>query len=443
MLYYIIYNTIIYLIQPIILIRLLWRSINIPAYRKTWNERYGFYNTIIQPRGIILHAVSVGETLAAIPLIHALQKKYPSLNIMLTSMTPSGKEVAQSILGNTINYGYLPYDLPGAIRRFIHHTQPILVITLETELWPNLIKILYKYHIPYIIANARLSSQSANNYKKIKKFITLIMQYVTLIAAQNKKDAERFISLGLQNKKIAITGNIKFDVPINNNLLKKSQTLKKLWANNRYVWIASSTHKGEETLLLQVHENLLKKIPNLLMILAPRHKERFISVHKIITKTKLRFITRSSGQNPTYNTQVIIIDTIGELTLLYGVADLAFIGGSLIKHGGHNPIEAAAHGIPILTGPYVFNFHAIYNIMIKAKASIKITNITSLENKIYTLLTNQTYRLYYGKNATHVLRTNQGAIKKLLPLLDHYILTNDKLSTYQHIKKNKYSTNVS
>ncbi|QOI10864.1 lipid IV(A) 3-deoxy-D-manno-octulosonic acid transferase [Blochmannia endosymbiont of Colobopsis nipponica] len=419
-----IYNILIYLIQPFIWIKLLWNSIRIPAYRYNLTERYGFYKQNFRNRGIILHSVSIGEIFAAAPLVHSLQKLYPDIPITITTMTPTGIRQAKLIFGNKVSYSYLPYDLPGATNRFIKHTNPMLVIIMETEIWPNLINSLYYKNIPCIIANARLSIKSFIGYKKIRKFFKSVILNITLVAAQNQKDGLRFMELGLKKNKLAITGNLKFEIHLNKNLIQQSQKLREQWNNKRPIWIAASTHYGEEKILLNAHKMLLKIFPNLLMILTPRHPERFTEVKKITAKAKFKFLSRSSGKNPSNTTQVIINDTMGELMLLYGIADLAFIGGSLVKHGGHNPLEAAAHSIPIIMGPHILNFQDICIKLTKKHGLITINNVTTLTTEIHKILKNKKHRLKLGFNANKFLNKNKGSLKKLLHLLKPYLTKN-------------------
>ncbi|MBU9853193.1 lipid IV(A) 3-deoxy-D-manno-octulosonic acid transferase [Rahnella aceris] len=415
------YNIIIYLIQPLIWIRLLLRSRKSPAYRKRWAERYGFCKGKVVSGGIMLHSVSVGETLAAIPLVRALRHRYPSLPITVTTMTPTGSERVQSAFGKGVHHVYLPYDLAGSVNRFLDEVNPKLVIIMETELWPNLISALHRRKIPLVIANARLSARSAKGYQKLGKFIRTILQRITLIAAQNQEDGERFLSLGLKRNQLAVTGSLKFDISVTPELAAKAIALRSQWASRRQVWIATSTHEGEETLLLEAHKELLKAHPNLLLILVPRHPERFPIACELTRKAGLSFIQRSSGEVPSSATQVVIGDTMGELMLLYGIADLAFVGGSLVDRGGHNPLEAAAHAIPVLMGPHTFNFKDICAKLAQDDGLITVTDTASLVKEISTLLTDEDYRLYYGRHAVEVLHQNQGALQRLLHLLEPYL----------------------
>ena len=415
------YNIIIYLIQPLIWIRLLLRSRKSPAYRKRWAERYGFCKGKVVPGGIMLHSVSVGETLAAIPLVRALRHRYPSLPITVTTMTPTGSERVQSAFGKGVHHVYLPYDLAGSVNRFLDEVNPKLVIIMETELWPNLISALHSRKIPLVIANARLSARSAKGYQKLGKFIRTILQRITLIAAQNQEDGERFLSLGLKRNQLAVTGSLKFDISVTPELAAKAIALRSQWASRRQVWIATSTHEGEETLLLEAHKELLKNHPTLLLILVPRHPERFPVACELTRKAGLTFTQRSTGEVPSSGTQVVIGDTMGELMLLYGIADLAFVGGSLVERGGHNPLEAAAHAIPVLMGPHTINFKDICAKLAQDDGLITVTDTASLVKEISTLLTDEDYRLYYGRHAVEVLHQNQGALQRLLHLLEPYL----------------------
>lgn len=416
-----IYTALLYLIQPLIWLRLWLRGRKAPAYRKRWAERYGFCEGKVKPDGILLHSVSVGETLAAVPLVRALRHRYPTLPITVTTMTPTGSERAQSAFGKDVHHVYLPYDLPGAINRFLNTTSPKLVIIMETELWPNIIKALYDRKIPLVIANARLSERSAAGYKKLGKFMRQLLQRITLIAAQNQEDGERFIGLGLKRSHLTVTGSLKFDISVTPELAARAITLRSQWAPRRPVWIATSTHEGEESIILDAHRQLLQRFPNLLLILVPRHPERFATARDMAQKAGFSYILRSSGEIPSGSTQVVIGDTMGELMLLYGIADLAFVGGSLVERGGHNPLEPAAHAIPVLMGPHIFNFKDICSKLQQADGLITVTDAASLDKEIGTLLTDDDYRRYYGRHAVEVLHQNQGALQRLLQLLEPHL----------------------
>ncbi|VFP87517.1 lipid IV(A) 3-deoxy-D-manno-octulosonic acid transferase [Candidatus Erwinia haradaeae] len=417
----VLYTILLYLLQPVIWFRLWYLGYTNPTYRQRWTERYGFFIQKIQPNGIHLHAVSVGETLAAIPLITALHYDYPDIPIILTTMTPTGSDLAKTIVDHGIYHVYLPYDLPGSMRRFLKKTRPKLVIIMETELWPNMINLLHSQNIPLIIANARLSERSARSYQKISIFMKPLFQTITLIAAQNKEDSARFIKLGVKQSNIVITGNLKFDIHITSEMTKNSKKLRRQWASSRPIWIATSTHHGEEKIILETHKKLLESFPNLLLILAPRHPSRCQTICCLTQKYGFNFILRSSCSTPSIKINVVIIDTIGELMLLYGIADLAFVGGSLVKHGGHNPLEPALHAIPVLMGPHTFNFKNICERIKQDNGLITVTNSNSLTKSITMLLLHKDLRIYYGAQAKNVLQNNQGARNRLLHILESFL----------------------
>lgn len=418
----IIYTLLLYLIQPFVWLKLLWRSRKAPAYRQRWLERYGFCKNKVKPNGILVHAVSVGETIAAIPLIKALQQKYPQLPITVTTMTPTGSERVKSLLKDSVSHVYLPYDLPGAIKRFLKTTKPKIVIIMETELWPNLISQCYKQKIPLIIANARLSERSAARYGKLGKAVKQLFSKISMVAAQNQHDGERFVSLGLPTDHLAITGSIKFDINLSNEQRQKINQLKQQWQLNRPVLIAASTHNGEDEIILTAFKKLLLKHANLLLILVPRHPERFKTVEKLISDSGFNYLKRSTNQIPTEQTQIVLGDTMGELLELYAMADIAFVGGSLVKQGGHNPLEPALHHIAIITGEYFFNFQVICEQLIEAQGMIVCTNSADdLYSSIDCLLNDNSSRNQLGENAYLVLKQNQGALSRLLTVINHYL----------------------
>lgn len=292
---------------------------------------------------------------------------------------------------------------------------------METELWPNLISALHKRGIPLVIANARLSARSAAGYAKLRKFVFRLLRRITLIAAQNEEDGARFLTLGAKSTQVKVTGSLKFDISVTPQLAAKAVTLRRQWAPHRPVWIATSTHEGEESIVLEAHKSLLLQFPNLLLILVPRHPERFRDAINLVQKAGLGFTTRSSGEIPSASTQVVIGDTMGELMLLYGIADLAFVGGSLVERGGHNPLEAAAHAIPVLMGPHTLNFKDICSRLERANGLITVTDAVSLVKEVSSLITDADYRSFYGRHAVEVLYQNQGALQRLLQLLEPYL----------------------
>ena len=333
------YTLLSYCIQPLILLFMWKKGLKQPDYRKRLCERYGVYSNLVKPtqNGIIVHAASVGEVIAATPLIKAIQARYPELPITVTTVTPTGSARVKGAFGKSVSHCYLPYDLPDAIDRFIDFVQPKLMIVIETELWPNLIARFHQRNIPFIVANARLSPRSAKRYGWIKGALKGIWQLINMILAQDKVSEQRYLHLGYPHERLVNTGNLKFDLEITEQLREKVfETVETLNISKRLVWIAGSTHEGEEKIILNAHQELLKKHPDLLLILVPRHPERFTQVEELIQKSGLSYRKRSQFEPLKPTTQVLLGNTMGEMMILYGMAEIAFVGGSLVKHGGHN-----------------------------------------------------------------------------------------------------------
>ena len=418
-----IYTILLYLIQPFVWLRLLLRSRKAPAYRKRWAERYGFCKGKVKPNGILVHSVSVGETIAAIPLIKALQTRYPNLPITVTTMTPTGSAQVIKSLGDSVSHVYLPYDLPCALKRFFNTLQPKLVIIMETELWPNIIHQLNQRHIPLIIANARLSERSAKRYAKLGKSIAHLLTQISYIAAQNETDKQRFIALGCPQTQISATGSIKFDIHLTQAQIEQIADLKAQWQLTRPVWIAASTHQGEDELMLQAHQQLLQYHPDFLLILVPRHPERFNDVAQLIKAHHFTLQKRSEQQALNPQTQVLLGDTMGELILLYGLANIAVVGGSFVDRGGHNPLEPALHHLPIIMGKHIFNFSVICEQLVQAQGLMLVeSNCMKIFNKINDLQNNSKQCQQMGENAYQVLKRNQGALDRLLTIIDQHII---------------------
>lgn len=416
------YSLLLYLIQPFIWCRLLFRSLKAPAYRQRWQERYGFCQHKVKANGILIHAVSVGETLAAIPLIKSLQQQYPEFPITVTTMTPTGSERVSTLLGDRVCHVYLPYDLPCAVRRFLNILQPKLVIIMETELWPNLIQHLYKKAIPLVIANARLSDKSFKRYARVNRFIKGILQKISLVAVQNRFDGQRFLELGLPKSHLAVIGSLKFDLSLSDADKEQITLLRNTWQLTRPVLIAASTHAGEEQVILSAFARLLHTHPNLLLILVPRHPERFKDVEKLVSAHHFTYQLRSQKQAPVNETQVVIGDTMGELMVLYGLADIAFMGGSLIPHGGHNPLEPALHSLAIISGPHTFNFAVIYDQLYKNGAlAISSSETAALYTVCHQLISCPEKASVMGNKAALILKQNQGTIQRLLLLVQGYL----------------------
>jgi 3-deoxy-D-manno-octulosonic-acid transferase len=415
------YSIILYLLSPLIFLHLWLRGRKSPAYRKRWHERFGFVKSRnIKKHAIVFHCASVGEVVAATPLIKKIQLAHPTNPIVITCNTPTGTEQIKRSFLDTVEHVYLPLDFPCATNRFIKALQPKMLCILETELWPNLIAMSKKNNIPVLLLNARLSEKSLAGYKKVAPLSKSIMQGITQLAAHDEADANRFIELGLDRDKVVTTGSIKFDITINQNTLDQVSNIKQKLIDKQPIWIAGSTHPGEDELLLETHNKLLKSHPDALLILVPRHPEQFDKVATLITDANLSLERKSSLLNEC-KAQVLLGDTMGELGILYGVAQCAFIGGSLIERGGHNPLEASAYGIPVITGPHIFNFLHVYPELIEAKGCLKVNSSEQILSTLQQIFNDESYRNTIGQQGALFVEKNQGAIKKTINIIANYL----------------------
>jgi len=414
------YTILLYIAIPFILLRLLWKSRKNPAYRQRIKERFGYLNKPLSTGGIWVHAVSVGEVLAAVPLIKQLQQRHPNLPIIITTMTPTGADRVKAAFGETIPHVYVPYDLPSCNQRFLQNVKPRLIMMVETELWPNLLNQAAQQKIPTVVLNARLSARSANGYRRLGKLTRDMLKQVTLIAAQNKGDGERFVALGLPPEHLRVTGSIKYDLELPANLMVKAQALQSQWAK-RPVWIAASTHESEEEIVLAAYHKILQKLPQILLILVPRHPERFNKVASLCQKHRYSIVKRSEDLPITVQTQIFLGDSMGELLLFYACANVAFVGGSLVATGGHNPLEPAALGLPVLTGPHMFNFAVIQKQLLDAGAAITIQDATQLAETVIQLLQDKTKCQTMGAKGEQILRQNRGALARQLELIETFL----------------------
>lgn len=416
---YFIYSGLLYLLLPLILLRLWWRGRLNPAYKSRIKERFGYLQSVI-PAGpyIWVHAVSVGEVVAAVPLIHAIQAQWPDQSILFTTTTPTGSERVKALLGNSVYHIYFPYDFPDVINRFFNYVKPKILILLETEFWPNVLLACNKQKVPVFVANARLSEKSANGYGRCKFLLTKMLQSIILVAAQTAVDVERFAKIGIAAEKIHIAGNLKFAISLDKNLVPTAQKMREHWGKERFVWVAASTHVGEEEIILAVHQQLLTQIPNALLILVPRHPERFENVAKSCENLNLNFVRRSHDQLPNHNTQVFLADSMGELMQWYAASDVAFVGGSLVPIGGHNLLEPAALGLPILIGPYYFNFVEIKENLDRIGVLKSINSADALNQALLDLAKDSNKREHISAVAQDFMQARQHqSIEKHLELL--------------------------
>lgn len=412
------YTALFYLALPIILLRLWWRGVKAPAYRQRWRERLGFFQAPDLDRPLWIHAVSVGETLAIVPLVKLLQARHPEIPIVMTTMTPTGAERVEATFGDSVIHLYCPYDLPCALGRFLRKVNPRGCVIVETELWPNLVNSCSERNIPVLVANARLSERSARGYARFGKMAEQMLKQITKVAVQNDTDGQRFLQLGLPTEAMEVTGSIKFDVSAPEGSERLAVALRQLWGGNRPVLIGASTHDGEESALLELYQSLLESYPELMLILVPRHPERFEPVAELVKKSGLKLARRSMGQQPDEKTQVYLGDTMGELMKLLAAADIAFVGGSLIERGGHNPLEPAVLGKPVVMGQHFFNFQLICDSLQSAGGLSVVTSQQEFVAEIIGLLESPEKARSQGEKGREFVKQNQGALEKLYTLTE-------------------------
>lgn len=406
------YTGLLYLILPLALLRLYWRGRHDAGHRRRWRERLGFFPPL--PSGCLwVHAVSLGETRAALPLIRALLERYPDLPLLVTTTTLTGSRQVREALGERVLHVYAPYDLPGAVRRFLRQTRPRLAVIMETELWPNLLRQCAVAGIPTMIANARLSERSARGYARIRRLTASMLRDVTLIAAQAEADADRFRALGAP--RVEVTGNLKYDLSLPDDLPKRGWQLRReLLGEERRVWIAASTHAGEDEQILAALALLRPRWPELLLLLVPRHPERFDGVAALCRQQGCKLVRRSEQRACAPDTAVFLGDTMGELLLFYAAADLAFVGGSLVDTGGHNVLEPALLSLPVLFGPHMFNFTEASQRLLEAEAAWQVTNAAALATAVDRLLADPELRRTIGQRGRAVVERHRGALAALL-----------------------------
>ena len=406
---------------PVLVLRLWWRGRLNPGYRQRLRERFGILPHRPPANGLWIHAVSVGETLAAAPLVKSFQVRHPNVPVIVTTTTPTGSEQVQRLFGAGVYHMYLPYDLPWFWRNFLNALRPGLLVVMETELWPNLLACCEQRRIPVMLANARLSEKSARGYEKFAALTQPMLQRLTTVAVQNAADGRRFLDLGLLPERLEVTGSVKFDMDVPPMVQAQGAALREQWGAERPVLALASSHAGEDELLLDLYPRLLAACPQLLLLLIPRHPERFEAVTNAVRSRGLRVQRRSSG-SASEQTQVYVADTMGEMLQLLAAADLVLVGGSLIAHGGHNPIEPAALGKATLIGPHHMNFAVIVDNLQNAGALALVSDqADELLEQLQNYLSDADLRSRMGAAGQAAVDANRGAVKRLTELCSAHL----------------------
>ncbi len=415
------YSLLIYLITPLVLLYLAFRGIRSRDYLKRWPERFGIFDPPQETGGIVVHSASMGEVNAASALVRALVKRYPETPLCLTTFTPTGSEQVRALFGEDACHVYAPLDLPGAVRRFFDRVQPALLIIMETEIWPNLYAEAAGRGIPLLIANARISEHSIGGYKRLHRLTAKTLNQVSFIAAQSEQDAARLIEIGADERRLSVTGNLKFDVNLPPSLLEQGEAIRLAWGTHRPVLLAGSTHEGDEGPLFEAFTGLLGSFPGALLVVVPRHPERFNRAAQLAKSAGLSVSMRSSGASCSENTQCFIIDRMGELLRYYAACDVAFVGGSLEPLGGHNALEPAALSRPVLVGPHTFNFREITEQLLACGAAMRVADAGELENAVRRLFSEPELRDRMGRAGVELVRSGQGAVDRSLEIVDRLI----------------------
>ncbi|MDH3332836.1 MAG: lipid IV(A) 3-deoxy-D-manno-octulosonic acid transferase [Gammaproteobacteria bacterium] len=392
------------------------RGIGNRTYSENLGQRFGFGYPKID-RCIWVHAVSVGEVQASAPLIRALKERYADRELLITTVTPTGAARVRSLFGDTVQHSYIPFEFPHAIRSFFRSVNPEAALIMETEIWPNLYRGCGTRKIPLILVSARISPRSVPGYRKLLPLIRETLSHGIIIAAQSQPDADRFLELGANPTRTCVMGNIKFDIEPDGAVITKGRAIRGELFGDRPVWIAASTHEGEEKLVLEVHRELCARHPELLLVLVPRHPERFPSVRELIEKQGFSLVSRTA-QRPAGDASVFLCDTMGEVPMFYAASDVAFVAGSLVPIGGHNLLEPAMLGVPIVTGPHNFNAQDIADLFVDLGACRRVTGTEDLVSTVSELLTDRELAARLGNTGRSVLEENRGALERLLVLLE-------------------------
>jgi len=410
---YALYRLTMWTLVPFALLRLVMRARKQPAYLRHVGERFGFYKDAPTTPVIWIHAVSVGETRAAEPLVRALRNKHPDKKILLTNMTPTGRETSATVFGDSVLRCYLPYDLSIAIKRFLSHFRPQAAIIMETELWPTLVATCSRRGIPVHLVNARLSARSASRYARFANLSRRMLAALRTIGAQTNRDADRFRSLGANQ--VEVTGNLKFDRGVPEEQLSLGAELRARFGHKRHVFLAASTRDGEEALIIEAISGITD--PQMLTVIVPRHPQRFEAVANLLHQAGIAYQRRSENDPIAADTSVVLGDSMGEMFAYYAACDVAFVGGSLLALGGQNLLEACAVGKPVIVGPHTFNFEEATEQAIEAGAAIRVSDTKMLAKTVSDLLLNREQAITIGKKGKQFMEIHRGATRKTLEMI--------------------------
>jgi 3-deoxy-D-manno-octulosonic-acid transferase len=412
------YIVIAYLLAPVVLGAQALRGFRDRSHWEGFSQRFGLGEQVRGTRSIWVHAVSVGEVQASAPLVNALLAKFPDVRLVVTTGTATGRARAQAIFKDRVDVRYVPIDLPGSVRRFFARVKPRLAVILETEIWPNLYHRCGELGVPLVMASARISPRSVKSYRRLVGLFRQALSHGIFIAAQSEQDAERFRSIGASSARTHVVGNIKFDFRLPQNIEFQGATLRRLLGMDRPVWVAGSTHAGEEDVLLAAHRLVRARFAQALLVLVPRHPPRFEDVANWLKARGVNFVTRSSASSTNGETEVFLVDTLGELLSFYAAGDVAFVGGTMVPIGGHNLLEPAALGLPVLAGPNNFNSADIARLLAEGGAVRIVHDAQALAAAVCELLADPAARTRMGASGRQAIEANRGAVDRLMAFLE-------------------------
>lgn len=412
------YTLVLYLATPFVLLYLFVRGLRSSDYLRRWPERFGRFEQPRRPGGIAVHAASMGEVNAAGRLVQEILSRFPDEPLCLTTLTPTGSARVSSLFADTVFHVYAPLDLPGAVRRFLSRVKPRLLIIMETEIWPNLYHQAAARDIPIVIVNARISERSIDSYRRLRRLTGATLSKVTRIAAQSTLDRQRLIELGADEGRITVTGNMKFDVWIPPSLSEQGEAIRMGWGMHRLVLLGGSTHEADEQPLIEAFKRLLPSFPDALLVLVPRHPERFARTAQLAQQAGLSVSLRSTGLSCPGDTQCFVVDSMGELQQFYATCDVAFVGGSLEAVGGHNVLEPAALAKPVLFGPHTANFADITQQLLDCGGAVRVADTEELEGAVRRLFTEPELRDRMGRAGQDLVRSGQGAVARTLEIIE-------------------------
>jgi 3-deoxy-D-manno-octulosonic-acid transferase len=415
------YTLTMYLLTPVIVYRLAKRGLRARGYFSRWFERFGFFPDPGLRGSIWVHAVSVGEVNAAAPLVEALRRRYAEHRCVVTTVTPTGSDRVRQLWGDEVFHVYLPYDLPASIRRFLDRVRPRIAVIMETEIWPNLFLECQKREIPIVVANARLSEKSLRGYGPVRPLARMAIRCATFVAAQSQLDAERLLELGARPERLRVVGNLKYDMRVPLDLGQQAHGWRAAWGAARPTWIAASTHEGEEQAVIEAHSRLMRRFPDALLLVAPRHPERFRPMVQLCRSYGFATATRSEERLAGPDSQCFVIDTLGELVPFLAAADIAFVAGSLDPIGGHNVLEPAALGVPVLVGPNTFNFAEVTDLLLERGAARRIADAQELAGALQLLLEDPARRRAMGDAAQRTVENERGAVERTVAIIERVV----------------------